>query len=182
MAPRRRKIGTEHYPAHLSKIHHKGRVRFQFRCIDGSRKLFPIGTTEHQAIQAAITYNAKHRGYNDVFTLDSSPAPRRKDKFDKPLSEWMKVVLTRVKNEESLSDETLKTFLLDSDRLVKSLGHLLTKSLTLQDLNGWLSEHFADKSKNVYNRKVHSSKRYFPIWLMNPLLIQTWPNRKNNAR
>lgn len=161
MSPRRRTQGTEHFPAHLSKIKHKGKNRFQFRCIDGSRKLFPAGTTEHQAIQAAIAYNAKHRGHADMFNLETTPAPRKKDKFDKPLSEWLKVVIARVENEESLSGETLSTFKLDCERLVKSLGYRNTKSITLQDLNSWLSEHFADKSKNVYNRKVSFLKKVF---------------------
>ncbi|NAW60118.1 MULTISPECIES: integrase [unclassified Vibrio] len=165
MAARRRSKGTSHYPEFLLKVQHKGKTRFRFKTIDGAMKLFPVGTTEYQAIQAAMAYNTKHRSYDSVFSLEStskySSATQRRDRFDKPLKEWLPIVINRVKSEEDLSAGVLSKFINECAKLEEALGEVNTKTLTLAHLNQFLSDEYGDSAKRTFNGKVSNLKKVF---------------------
>ncbi len=61
MVGRARSKETAHYPPFLVKMRHRGQSRFRFTTVDGVKKLFPIGTVEQEAIQAAHVYNLQYR-------------------------------------------------------------------------------------------------------------------------
>ncbi|GLQ72694.1 tyrosine-type recombinase/integrase [Vibrio penaeicida] len=160
MAAKRRHSNRKDFPDFLYVEKRAGKVRYRFTCVDGTKKMFPVGTTEYQAIQAAIAYNAKHRAM-ESFSLESQKFIKPTDKFNKPLSEWIAVVKNRVSDEENMSPDTYSVFLNDCDRLIERLGHKLSKQIKLMDLNDWLNHYFGSKSKNVYNRKVSFLKKVF---------------------
>ncbi|EKO3771873.1 integrase [Vibrio metschnikovii] len=165
MAARPRSIKTAHYPEFLWKVTHKGKARFRFQTVDGSRKMFPLGTTEQQAIQAALAYNAKHRASEARFCLDAPsnyPSPmKKKDSLDKPLREWLSVVIKRVKSEEELSAGVLSRFINECNKLEQDLGGVLTKSLTLVHINEFLNSHYSNDSKRTFNGKISNLKKIF---------------------
>lgn len=164
MAARRRSKGTTHYPEFLLKVTHKGKTRFRFKTIDGVMKMFPVGTTEYQAIQAAIAYNAKHRSMSD-FSLEAtskySSAQQRSDRFNKPLKEWLPIVIKRVKSEEDLSHGVLQKFINECGKLEEVLGSVHTKSLTLAHLNEFLNDEYGELAKRSFNGKVSNLKKVF---------------------
>ena len=165
MAARPRSRKTTHYPEFLWKVTHKGKTRFRFKTVDGSRKLLPPETTEHQAIQAAIAYNSKHRASKAHFSLEtptnSSVATKQKDSLDKPLKEWLPVVIKRVKSEEGLSAGVMSKFINECNKLESALGEILTKSLTLVHINEFLNAHYSNDSKRTFNGKISNLKKEF---------------------
>lgn len=164
MAPQRRSKETSHYPEYLWKVTHKGKQRFRFKTIDGSLKLFPVETTEHQAIQAALAYNSKHRANKAHFSLDNPVAYQRRNKsdaFNKPLKEWIPIVIKRVKSEENLSSGVLDRFIRECRKLEAALGEVHTKELNLASINQFLNDHYASDAKRTFNGKVSNLKKIF---------------------
>lgn len=165
MAARPRSRKTAHYPEFLWKVTHKGKIRFRFQTVDGSRKLLPAETTEHQAIQAAIAYNSKHRASKAHFSLDTPTnypvATKQRDSLDKPLKEWLPVVIKRVKSEEGLSAGVMSKFINECNKLESALGEVLTKSLTLVHINEFLNAQYSNDSKRTFNGKISNLKKLF---------------------
>ncbi|WP_019276756.1 hypothetical protein [Vibrio coralliilyticus] len=165
MAARRRSKETAHYPEFLQKVQHKGKSRFRFKTVDGVMKMFPVGTTEYQAIQAAMAYNNKHRSASSAFSLEGtskySSASQRNDQFNKPLKEWLPLVIKRVKSEEELSAGVFKKFVNECAKLEAVLGDAYTKSLTLAHLNQFLNDEYGDLAKRSFNGKVSNLKKIF---------------------
>ena len=164
MAARRRSKDTSNYPEFLLKVKHKGITRYRFKTIDGVMKMFPTGTTEYQAIQAALAYNARHRSAGD-FSLEGtskySSAQQRMDRFNKPLKEWLPVVIKRVKAEEGLSVGVFQKFVRECAKLEEVFGNVLTKSLTLAHMNEFLNDEYGDLAKRSFNGKVSNLKKIF---------------------
>jgi hypothetical protein len=145
-------------PPYLLKIKLRGKTRFRFKTKDGRLKTFPIETTETQAIQAAIAYNRIHR---DSFDLESAAPTRAKDRFDKPLKDWIPIVIKRVTSEEGLSRDVLTRFVNECKTLCEHLGDRYTKSLTLADINNFLNDAYAENQKRTFNGKVSNLKKVF---------------------
>lgn len=163
MAPRRRSRETAHYPEYLIKVTHRGKVRFRFKTIEGSLKMFPPETTEQQAIQAALAYNEKHRSSSVHFSLETSSKrnSNRNDSFNRPLKEWLPVVIQRVSSEEGLSEGVLRKFVSECKKLEDALGEALSKTLTLADINAFLNNSYVNDSKRTFNGKVSNLKKLF---------------------
>ncbi|MCG9678714.1 integrase [Vibrio sp. Isolate24] len=163
MAPKRRRSDRAHYPEFLLKVKHRGQVRFRFKVIDGSLKMFPPGTTEQQAIQAALAYNEKYRANAAHFSLESSNKrnTRPQDPFNKPLAEWLPIVIKRVSSEEGLSQGVLSKFKSECEKLNEALGNVHSKDLSLADINKFLNDNYSNSSKRTFNGKVSNLKKVF---------------------
>jgi hypothetical protein len=165
MAAKRRSGATSHYPQHLIRVKHRGMIRYRFKTIDGTLKMFPPGTTEIQAIQAALAYNAKHRNSLSTFNLESNyygvTGIKNNDKFNKPLREWLPIVINRVQSEESLSDSVFKQFVSECKKLDRALGDAFTKSITLATINDFINVTYPDTSKRNHNKKISNLRKIF---------------------
>ena len=163
MAARRKSKDTAHYPEHLIKVTHRGKLRFRFKTIDGSLKMFPPETTEQQAIQAALAYNEKHRPNSAHFCLEASSRQNSdvNDSFNKPLKEWLPIVIKRVSSEEGLSEGVFRKFVSECKKLENALGYALSKTLTLADVYEFLNNTYANDSKRTFNGKVSNLKKVF---------------------
>lgn len=154
MAPRRRTHETRDLPVGLYQRVVRGKHRFYFIREDKSEKWFPEGTSRGDAIAAAHAYNAKYRQPELAIS-------ERGDKFNRPLSYWLPIVLDRVKKEEKLGDNAWRTFQADTERLLARFGSVMTKAIDLQLVNTYLNEFCVGKSNNVYNRKISYLKKVF---------------------
>nr|WP_136252911.1 tyrosine-type recombinase/integrase [Ningiella ruwaisensis] len=154
MSPRRRTYENKDLPTGLSVVNVRGVKRFRFRRPDGKNIYFPQGTLRAHAIQAAISYN------NEVRSVEAKLIAKT-DKYNKRLSDWLPVVINRVKREEKLSSDTYKTFLQDCKRLDECLGDIFTKSINLTHVNDFLENVASGKSHNVYNRKISFLNKVF---------------------
>ncbi|MEZ8323810.1 integrase [Vibrio cyclitrophicus] len=168
MVGRARSKETAHYPPFLVKMSHRGQSRFRFTTVDGVKKLFPIGTVEQEAIQAAHVYNLQYRPeLGSAFSLSEMTPFRkavskgRKDKFNRPLKEWLPLVLSRVKKEERLSKDVYRNLERDCYRLDEFMGRLPTKSIKLQHINEFLSEYYSELSNRQLNNKISNLKKVF---------------------
>lgn len=154
MAPRRRKYETKDLPQGLYEREMRGVKRYLFKRPDGVEKYFPAGTLRQDAITAAVMFNQKYRSDEVIQAI-------RKDKYNKPLKQWLPEVIKRVKREEKLGENAWDTFEKDCARLETILGHVLTKSITLEHVNDFLQAVADGKSNNVYNRKISFLKKVF---------------------
>ena len=168
MVGRARSKETAHYPPFLVKMSHRGQSRFRFTTVDGVKKLFPIGTVEQEAIQAAHVYNLQYRPeLGSAFSLSEMTPFRkavskgRKDKFNWPLKEWLPLVLSRVKKEERLSKDVYRNLERDCYRLDEFMGRLPTKSIKLQHINEFLSKYYSELSNRQLNNKISNLKKVF---------------------
>ncbi|MEZ9554100.1 integrase [Vibrio splendidus] len=168
MVGRARSKETAHYPPFLVKMSHRGQSRFRFTTVDGVKKLFPIGTVEQEAIQAAHVYNLQYRPeLRSAFSLSEMTPFRkavskgRKDKFNRPLKEWLPLVLSRVKKEERLSKDVYRNLERDCYRLDEFMGRLPTKSIKLQHINEFLSKYYSELSNRQLNNKISNLKKVF---------------------
>ncbi|PTP67370.1 integrase [Vibrio splendidus] len=168
MVGRARSKETAHYPPFLVKMSHRGQSRFRFTTVDGVKKLFPIGTVEQEAIQAAHVYNLQYRPeLGSAFSLSEMTPFRkavskgRKDKFNRPLKEWLPLVLSRVKKEERLSKDVYRNLERDCYRLDEFMGRLPTKSIKLQHINEFLSKYYSELSNRQLNNKISNLKKVF---------------------
>ncbi|OEE13499.1 integrase [Vibrio cyclitrophicus ZF205] len=168
MVGRARSKETAHYPPFLVKMSYRGQSRFRFTTVDGVKKLFPIGTVEQEAIQAAHVYNLQYRPeLGSAFSLSEMTPFRkavskgRKDKFNRPLKEWLPLVLSRVKKEERLSKDVYRNLERDCYRLDEFMGRLPTKSIKLQHINEFLSKYYSELSNRQLNNKISNLKKVF---------------------
>ncbi|SHO54364.1 hypothetical protein [Vibrio quintilis] len=163
MAGRRRSTSTSHYPAFLIKEKVRGKIRFRFTLTNGERRLFPIGTTESDAIQTALAYNLKHR--KSAFSLecgyDTTKTARRRDKFDKPFKVWADVVWERILNEEALADHTLVLLRSTLDRMIEEFGHIYSKDLTLEHINSLFERYYKSVAVTTYNNRLSQIRKIF---------------------
>lgn len=147
MAPRRRQAGNEDLPTGLTRVKHRGVTRFRYRYPSGKDFWFPINTSHHDAVEAARIFNAENR--NPAIAM-----LERADKYNRTISYWLPKVIKRVKSDEKLSPQVMKTFLSNCDLLLKSHGSLHSKSISLQTVNEFVDIHAGHKSIEVQNRKV----------------------------
>jgi hypothetical protein len=154
MAPRQRTDANKDFPVGLYTKRVRGKLRFYFVREDGTEKWFPIGVTRGDAIAAAHAYNAKYR-------VQQMAISERGDKYNKPLSHWVPVVLLRVKKEEKLGANAMSTFEADCNRLVEQFGSIMTKAINLETVNAYLELNCSGKSNNVYNRKISFLRKVF---------------------
>ncbi|HBC3828629.1 TPA: tyrosine-type recombinase/integrase [Vibrio parahaemolyticus] len=162
MASRKRTKGRERWPVGLESEKRNGRERYRFKRIDGTKQMVPSEYSLDDAIAAANAYNAKHRPKSQPklpsFQIsDSSP----KDKFNKPMREWLTHVMDRIRNEEELSAEILRQISSDVGRLNEFLGDRLSKTVNLEIMNDFLNTYYGKKSKEVYNKKISRLKKIF---------------------
>lgn len=158
MAPRKRKAENKHLPTGLTPKKVRGVKRFRYRFPSGKEIFFPVGTLEFEAIEAATIYNTKHRNPTIKFLMEH-------DEYNKPLSQWVKVVQERVFNEEHkkglLGIKDYEAFAHDLNRLNTLLGDVMSKSIQLNHVNDFLNEYTKGKSNAVYNRKITFLKKVF---------------------
>ncbi|EGQ8055473.1 tyrosine-type recombinase/integrase [Vibrio alginolyticus] len=162
MAARKRTKGRERWPVGLESERRNGKERYRFRRIDGTKQMVPSEYSLNDAIAAANAYNAKHRPESQPkqpsFQISvSSP----KDKFNKPMREWLEHVMDRIRNEEELSAEILRQISSDVGRLNEFMGDKLSKTVNLEIMNDFLNTYYGEKSKEVYNKKVSRLKKIF---------------------
>ncbi len=162
MAARKRTEGREGWPVGLSLEERNGKERYRFKRVDGKKRLIPIGYSLMDAIAAANKYNAQYRPETltprTQFQITHEP-PR--DKFNKPMREWLDHVINRIRDEEELSKEIFNQTVNDAKRLKEFLGDCLSKSVTLEMMNDFLNTYYGDKSKEVYNKKLSHLNKFF---------------------
>ncbi|WGK82555.1 integrase [Vibrio aestuarianus] len=168
MVGRARSKETAHYPAFLVRMSHRGELRFRFTTVEGVKRLFPSGTTEQEAIQAAYVYNMQNRpeltqdfDLNEPNQFQRAISKGRRDKFNKPLKDWLPVVLARVKAEEKLSKDVFRNLERDCERLQEHMGKCLTKSLKLQHINEHIGKYYAQLNNRQLNGKISNLKKIF---------------------
>ena len=66
------------------------------------------------------------------------------------------------------------------DRLNSLHGKVLTKSLSLVQLNEYLKRYINDKSSNVYNAKISFLRKAFDYLLDEGAVTVNYPNNKKN--
>ncbi|WP_217434913.1 tyrosine-type recombinase/integrase [Marinifaba aquimaris] len=153
---KQRNINNSDLPVGLYQANKNGQLRYKFRRVDKSEKWLPSNTSRAMAIAAANDYNAKFR---DIDTLAIEESKRQfngshKDKYNKPLVEWIPIVLKRIKCEEKIAIETFKTIERESERLLELHAPVLSKSWGMEHVNAFLAKYTNGKSNNVYNRKI----------------------------
>ena len=154
MAPRRRQQGNEDLPTGLSSVKHRNVKRWRYRYPSGKDFWLPVGTCRQDAIEAARIFNAEYR--NPTIAM-----MEREDKYNRPLSYWVPKVIKRVKTDEKLSNQVMKTFLSNCDKLLESHGDVYSKSLSLETVNEFVDIYAGKKSIEVQNRKVIFLKKVF---------------------
>ena len=90
--PRKKKFENRHFPIGLTQRKLRGVKRFRYRKPNGKDFLFPIGTLEIDAIEAAIIFNQKHRNPMIKLLMEHDP-------YNKPLTQWVDVIIERVRKE-----------------------------------------------------------------------------------
>lgn len=174
MAPRRRQPGFENWPKGLSKVRHRGQSRLRFRYPDGKDYWFPTDTTDVEAIQAVRIINHELRAPAQL-------TARKHDKYNRPIKEWLLKVIARVKSDEKLSDQVMKTFLSNCDKLLATHGNVMSKEITLATVNDFVEAHAAGKSNEVQNRKVSFLNKVFD-YMVDMSAMETNPARAKKAR
>lgn len=154
MAPRRKQSQNSDMPTGLSPVKLRGIDRFRYRYPNGKDFWFPIGTTRRDAVEAACIFNSEYRNPQILLAEKS-------DKYNRPLSYWLPKVVKRVKSEERLSPQVLKTFISNCDKLTSSHGDVYTKSITLETVNDFINEQALNSSNEVKNRKALFLKKVF---------------------
>lgn len=154
MAPRKRINKNNDLPVGLHTRMARGKLRYYFIREDGSEKWFPIGVDRADACAAAHEYNRKFRYQQEAIS-------ERGDNYNKPMRDWLPVVLKRINEEEKLGANAYATLAKDIDRLVELHGEVMTKQINLVHVNEYLDKHCKGKSNNVYNRKVSFLKKVF---------------------
>ncbi|EIO5869811.1 tyrosine-type recombinase/integrase [Vibrio parahaemolyticus] len=157
MNARKRTTGRERIPKHLYVEKRKGQTRYRFTLIDGTKMLMPAEFSLDDIIAAANAYNDEHRPAQHFQISPKS----RKDKFNRPMNEWLEHEMVRIKNEEELSAEILRQVSSDIARLNEFLGDKFSKSINLETMNDFLNTYYGDKSKEVYNKKLSRLKKIF---------------------
>ncbi|CCN84347.1 putative Integrase [Vibrio nigripulchritudo SFn27] len=158
MVGRKRTRELTHLPKYLYRETKDGKTRYRFTLVDGSRVLLPEKFTVQEIITAANAYNAEYRPEH---TLQFHHRRKPKDSFDRLLSDWLDVVEKRIISEEDLSSSILTETKSDIEKLRVDLGTVYSKSLTLAMMNDFLTRHYGDKSKEVYNKKLGRLKKIF---------------------
>jgi hypothetical protein len=158
MAPRRRKVENKHLPVGLIKLKKRGQTRFRYRFPNGRDVLFPVDTHEFEAIEAATTYNQKHRNPTIKLLMEF-------DEYNKPLSQWIKTVKQRVHDDELkkgvIGKPVYGEFIHDLGRLEELHGDVMSKGINLSHVNDFLTRYADGKSNRVYNRKITFLKKVF---------------------
>ncbi|KAF7770105.1 hypothetical protein PCIT_a3064 [Pseudoalteromonas citrea] len=168
MTPRRRVEGRDEWPEGLYKRKMRGVDRYFFKTETGKEIFFPANTPFIEAYQAAQAYNEQYRNPLTMLAV-------KMDKYNRPLNEWSKIILRRIKNEEELGENALSTFEKDTDRLNALFGHVLSKEITPEHTTEYLNHYCAGKSKNVYNRKLSFLNKFFS-YMMDEQAITTHPS------
>ncbi|TMO75308.1 tyrosine-type recombinase/integrase [Pseudoalteromonas aurantia] len=168
MSPRRRVDGRQEWPEGLYKRKLRGIDRYYFKTETGKEIFFPAGTSFIDAYQAAQSYNEQYRNPSTILAT-------KLDKYNRPLREWIKVVLARVKSEEELGENALSTFEKDTERLNELLGHVLSKNITSEHATDYLNHYCTGKSKNVYNRKLSFLNKFFD-YMLDEQAVSTHPS------
>lgn len=174
MAPRRRRPGFDNWPTGLSKVPHRGQLRLRFRYPNGQDFWFPVGTADVEAIQAARIINEELRAPVQL-------QAKKLDKYNRPIKEWLPKVIARVKSDEKLSHQVMKTFLSNCDKLIATHGNVLSKEITLATVNDFIDAHAAGKSNEVQNRKVSFLNKVFD-YMVDMSAMETNPARAKKAR
>lgn len=169
MAPRRKQACNTDMPIGLSPVRHRKIIRYRYRYPSGKDFWFPIDTPRHVAVEAAMIFNAEHR--NPVINLI-----KNSDKYNKPLKYWLPKVIQRVKADENLSPQVLKTFLSNCKKLLLSHGDVLSKSICMETVNEFVDAHAGEASNEVQNRKVIFLNKVFDY------LVDMSAIEKNYAR
>ncbi|NQY65427.1 MAG: integrase [Alteromonadaceae bacterium] len=160
--PRKKKFENRHFPIGLTKVKVRGISRLRYRKPNGKDFLFPIGTIEIEAIEAAIIFNKKHRNPTINLLLADEPC-------SKPLKHWTNIIIERVRKEEldakKIVERVFNTFCLDIKRLETLHGEVLTKEINLNHVNSYLETYTEGKSSNVYNAKISFLKKIFSYLL-----------------
>ena len=160
--PRKKKFENRHFPIGLTQRKLRGVKRFRYRKPNGKDFLFPIGTLEIDAIEAAIIFNQKHRNPMIKLLMEHDP-------YNKPLTQWVDVIIERVRKEEleaeRINEDSFKAFLLDMARLKTLHGEVPTKTINLDHVNSYLETYAKGKSSGVYNRKISFLKKVFSYLL-----------------
>ncbi|WP_196766375.1 tyrosine-type recombinase/integrase [Pseudoalteromonas luteoviolacea] len=154
----------------------RGVDRFFFRNENGKDVFFPAGTSFIEAYQAAQTYNEMYRDPASIFAS-------KLDKYNKPIVDWSKLIIKRVKSEEELGENAFNTFVKDVEKLDSLFGHILSKEITSEHATEYLNHYCVNqgKSKNVYNRKLSFLNKYFN-YLMDEQGIEIHPSQGKKFR
>lgn len=156
-------------PTGLSPIKLRGQLRFRYRYPSGKDFWFPVGTNRTDAVEAARIFNAEYRNPT-IKMMEQS------DRYNRPLTYWLPRVIKRVKSDENLSPQVLKTFLSNCDKLLESHGDTYSKNISLETVNEFVEHHAGDKSIEVQNRKVIFLNKVFDY------LVDMSAMEKNFAR
>jgi enterobacteria phage integrase len=161
--PRKRMIKNQHLPSGLYKRKLRGEVRFKFRKTNGKEVLFPKGTIESDAIDAAIAFNREHR--NPLANLLTA-TEAIEDKGEK-LNYWIPIIIERVRSRElkkkKIVARVFRKFELDMDRLMILHSEVYASEFCLNHVNSFLQEYVLkdDKSDNVYDDKICFLEKVF---------------------
>lgn len=154
MAPRRRKPENSDMPTGLTAVTHRGAIRFRYRYPSGKQVWFPIETKRHEAVEAAAIFNAEHRNPS-VKLMEES------DRYNRTINHWLPKVIKRVKADENLSNQVMKTFLSRCDKLMQSHGDVYSKAISLETVNEFMEIHGEGKSNEVKNKLISFLRKIF---------------------
>ena len=161
--PKRRMKKNQHLPTGLYKRKLRGEVRFKFRKTNGKEVLFPKGTIESHAIDAAIAFNREHR--NPLMNLVT--ATEVIENIGEKLNYWIPIIIERVRKRElkkkKIVARVFRKFELDMDRLMKLHSEVYASAFCLSHVNSFLEEYVLkdDKSDNVYDDKICFLEKVF---------------------
>ena len=102
--------GREDWPEGLRQRKVRGKTRYTFIDVGGRESWLPSGTTLDIAIQAANAYNEKHRSL-------ATKISERLDKNNRPIAQWIPLVLKKMKDREKPKKNKWDTFKSDCDKL-----------------------------------------------------------------
>lgn len=171
MAPRRRMLENRDLPTGLTVKKVRGQSRFRYRYPTGKDFYFPAGTKRHEAIQATLLFNMELRGDGQL-SIDKA------DKYNKPLSYWIPIVIKRVRKEEKLGEDAWRQFNTDCKLLVDNFGKIHSKAVSLETVNDYLALAAAGKSNNVYNRKISFLRKVFNYLIDESAMLENFADRK----
>ena len=172
MGRRNRRAENRDLPKYLYVEKRHGVTRYRFTLIDGTRFMMPEKFSRDEVIAAANEYNRAHRPDETLTLTKRAQYTVKKDDFNKPLKEWIPVVIERITSEEGLSQKTLEQTVACYNRLIEHYGDKPSKSLTLQDLNEHLKSYYGDKSKEVFNKHLGYLRKLF-TYLADESAIET---------
>lgn len=171
MAPKRRMPANKDLPTGLTTKKVRGVERFRYRYPTGKDFYFPAGTSRLEAIQATLLFNIEQRG-------DHALSHYKADKYNKPLSYWIPIIIKRVKSEENLGVDAWRQFNSDCELLVDNFGRVLSKSISLETVNDYLAVAADGKSNNVYNRKISFLRKVFNYLIDESAMTENFADRK----